>query len=208
MSSDERHIVDTVVLLYFLLVGQEDLLCTLLGSPLRVPLAVYDPEDRALEPAALQRPEFLSEMRQALRHYERAASSGGSPESLARVKRVDSLYDDGRLIAEPMTATERVLSARLQSSEAVDYGLRLPLGPGEAACVAVSHERGWTIVTDDADALQVLDVLYGGRNYPYERIRRLLIRAASQGLVSPDKANEIHAEMRSHGFWDRERLCL
>lgn len=48
MSSDHKHIIDTVVLLYFLLVGEEELLCTLVGTPLQVPLAVYDPEDRDL----------------------------------------------------------------------------------------------------------------------------------------------------------------
>ena len=52
MSSDDKHIIDTVVLLYFLLVGEEELLCTLVGTPLQVPLAVYDPEDRNLPLAA------------------------------------------------------------------------------------------------------------------------------------------------------------
>lgn len=70
MSSDDKHIIDTVVLLYFLLVGEEDLLCTLLGTPLQVPLAVYDPEDRDLPPTAHRRTELLSEMRQAVGHYE------------------------------------------------------------------------------------------------------------------------------------------
>ena len=48
MSSSSNHIIDTVVLLYFLLVNETDLLCALLGRPLQVPLAVYDAEDRGI----------------------------------------------------------------------------------------------------------------------------------------------------------------
>ena len=205
MSSEGKHILDTVVLLYFLLVGAEDLLRVLLGHPLQVPLAVYDPGDRRLPAAALRHSEYLSEMRQALKYYERAASTRGDRKSLSRVQQVDSLYDEGGLITVAMTVEEQLLAAKLQSSEAVDYGLRVPLGPGEAACVAISFERGWTIVTDDNDAFKVLDVLHRGRSYEYERIRRLLARAADEELVTREDANRIHAEMRSCGFWDTAR---
>ncbi len=63
MSSERASIVDTVVLLYFLLVGQDALLRRLLGDPLRVPLAVYDPEERALLPEVLRRSETRPIMR-------------------------------------------------------------------------------------------------------------------------------------------------
>ena len=205
MSSDSRHIIDTVVLLYFLLAEQEELLVALLGHPLQAPLAVYDPEDRTLPPSARLRSELLSEMRQALRHYEGAASTGGDAESLTRVARVDALHDEGSLVAVPMTGEEQLLAARLQSSEAAEYGLRVPLGPGEAACIAISFARGWTIVTDDSDAFKVLDALHGKRVYRYERIRRLLVRAANQGLATREEVNAIHATMRAHGFWDLGR---
>ena len=45
MSSDDLHIVDTVVLLYFLLVERFDLLVELIGDPIQVPFSVYDPEE-------------------------------------------------------------------------------------------------------------------------------------------------------------------
>ena len=205
MSSDDKHIVDTVVLLYFLLVGEEELLCTLLGTPLRVPLAVYDPEDRDLPPTARRRAELLSEMRQVVGHYESSAGLTGDTDSLSRVSRIDSLYDESRLVSVPMTPEEGLLAARLQSADALEYGVRVPLGPGEAACVAISFERGWTIATDDSDALTVLKKLHGSRAFRYERIRKLLIRAAEEGHVPREEANRLHAAMRSHRFWDSGR---
>ena len=48
MSSDGSHVLDTVVLLYFLLADEEELLGELIGWPFRVPFAVYDPEERAM----------------------------------------------------------------------------------------------------------------------------------------------------------------
>lgn len=205
MSSDDTHIVDTVVLLYFLLVGEEDLLCTLIGTPLCVPLAVYDPEDRDLPPTAHRRTELLSEMRQAVGHYESSARLTGDADSLSRVSRIDSLYDKSRLVPVAMTPEERLLAAKLESDDAREYGVRVPLGPGEAACVAISFERDWTIATDDSDALKVLENLHGNRDFRYERIRKLLIRAAEEGHVTHEEANDLHAAMRSHGFWDSGR---
>ena len=202
MSSDDKHIIDTVVLLYFLLVGEEELLCTLVGTPLQVPLAVYDPEDRDLPLTAGKRAELLSEMRQAVGHYESAARLTGDDDSLSRVSRIDSLYDENRLVPVPMNPEERLLAAKLESVDALDHGVRVPLGPGEAACVAISFERDWTIATDDSDALKVLKRLHRGRDFRYERIRKLLTRAAEEGHVTREEANRLHAAMRSHGFWD------
>jgi hypothetical protein len=53
---------------------------------------------------------------------------------------------------------------------------------------------------DDNDALTVLDRRFGQGAYEYERIRKLLIRAAEEQLTSREKANEIHAEMKSVGL--------
>ncbi len=202
VSPDDGHIVDTVVLLYFLLVDKIELLCDLIGRPLQVPVAVYDPEDRTSSTGTLPRPELLSEMRRSVRHYELLTASGGDTVSLRRVAQIDSLYDDAVLKTISMSSQEQGLAAQLQSTGAGNFGLRIPLGPGEAACIAISLHRGWTIVTDDTDAFRVLDRFHGGSDYPFERIRKLLIRAAGEHLISALEANRIHAEMRTRGFWD------
>lgn len=204
MSSDRAHILDTVVLLYFLLVSEQELLLNLLGSPLQVPLAVYDPSDRSSSSHMLHRTDLLSEMRQSVLHYEASVRSGAAhQESLDRVLQVDKLYDEKRLTTVKMTHKEAHHAARLQSrADVLRYGLKVPLGAGEAACVAITWERSWTIATDDNAAFTVLDHLHRGRTYSYERIRRLLIRAASDEWISKERANSIHGEMRSVGFWD------
>jgi hypothetical protein len=58
------------------------------------------------------------------------------------------------------------------------------------------------LVTDDTDALRSLEHHKWG--HPFERIRRLLIRAAESKICTRERANEIHREMRHLGFWDRE----
>lgn len=205
MSSPEPScICDTVVVLYFLLVEEEVLLRDLIGDPIRVPLTVYDPDERSLPEDALRHSELLSEMRQAVRHYETAVRIGGAdPELLDRVARIDEMFDEGALEPVDLEESEIFLAARLQSrDEVAEFGLRFPLGPGEASCVAIAWERHWTIATDDDAALSVLDHLHAGRTYPYERIRKLLIRAADEKRITRKKANEVHQAMRDLGFWD------
>ena len=192
-------------LLYFLLVEQDALLRELLPNPIAVPLTVYDPDDRALPQEALRHSDLLSEMHQSEKHYEAGARANGEPPILfERVQRVHGLFDAGHLHVVEMTNEERDVSADLQSrAGARVYGLRAPLGPGEAACVAIAWKRSWTIVTDDDAALVVLDRLHGGkRNYPYERIRKLLIRAGESRRITKKAANTLHQQMRDLGFWD------
>ena len=202
MSSDGSHVLDTVVLLYFLLADEEELLGELIGWPFRVPFAVYDPEDRAIPLESSSQPDLLSEMRQIVRYYDNIAESNGDTESLRRVSGVDRLHDERRLVAEAMDPLEQRLADQLQGPSASQFGLQAPLGPGEAACVAIAHRRDWTLATDDSDALKVLSGLSGDKPYRYERIRKLLVRAADERTITRDQANRIHAEMKAHGFWD------
>ena len=197
-------IIDTVVLLYFMLTRREQLLLRLLGRPLQVPLVVYDPEEEGLPTPALQRAELLSEMRQAIRHYEtRARTSAADRDRFNRLRNIDDLHREGLLETVSLQDDERLLAADLQSREAVArFTVRTPLGAGEASCVAIAFRRGWTIATDDNDALTVLSELHGGEDFAYHRIRSLLIRAGDEGLVTRDEANRIHQDMRAEGFWD------
>ena len=70
------------------------------------------------------------------------------------------------------------------------FGLRFPLDAGEAACLALALHRDWVLATDDGDALTVLHQIRP--NHPYERIRRLLRRAVTEGRLAEDDANRVH----------------
>ncbi len=205
MSSERNHIVDTVVLLYFLLTEQEDLLGNLIGWPLRVPFAVYDPDDWTGSLGSKPRPELSSEMRQAEEHYGNVALETGDTGAAFNVNKVHRLHAEGLVVVEAMDHGEQRLADELQGDRAMQLGLRTSLGAGEAACIAIASKREWTIVTDDNDALKAFSALYGDRDYSYERIRKLLIRAAVENLVSEDEANRIHDSMVSYGFWDSQR---
>ena len=206
MSSPEHdNVTDTVVLLYFLLVGEAELLVELLDGAIQVPRAVYDPEDRDLPIEALRHSDLLSEMRQSARHYEVAARTGHAPGlHLDRVLAVDRLYDTGLVRVVDMTPEELTEAAGLQSrSVTKHHPIRAPLGAGEAACVAIASRRGWSILTDDDAALAVMRSIYGKDEFEYERIRKLLMRAGQERLITKRRANDIHAEMRGLGFWDK-----
>jgi hypothetical protein len=109
--------VDTVVLLYFLLVEESHLLLALVGEPLWVPPSVYDPSEQNLPHEALRRPELLSEIRQAIRHYEVEEQRHADPRGPAQRLRVaDTLHAEGRLKVFELDARELLL---LRSSRVV-----------------------------------------------------------------------------------------
>lgn len=199
--------MDTVVLMYFLLVGREELLFSLIGEPIGLPLAVYDPSENPLLDDPRRRSDLLSEMHQAIRHY--AIGSRGDPsskESLDRLCRIQDIYNTKRIQCVVLSPDEANLAAYLQSHDCLtEFGLKFPLGPGEASCVAIAWLRGVCVATDDNDALHVLEQLHDHREFPHERIRRLLVRAATSALITRGDANLIHEEMRRHGFWDTGR---
>lgn len=205
-------VVDTVVLHYFLAVDRAQLLLELLDPPVGVPRIVFDPEDDQGIDAV------VSELRQNIRYEERLANEAGpddrddlipelrearaSAEANAqRLRKIGDIVAGGRLEILELTDDERDLSDRLTARKPdPSLGLLVALDDGEAACVAIAVERGWTLATDDGDALRVLDRI--APDYPYERIRRLLVRAVTDGLVTEAEANEIHREMTRAGFWD------
>lgn len=210
MSFEGEHITDTSVLMYFLLADAFELLLKLLGSPIQVPIDVYDPEDAQTENAwqrrrGKQRENIFSEVRRGIMHYDIKAAKGGSDEDLMRLRQVDTKYSEGRILPIRMRSEERNLAAALMSVKgAKKYGINSVLGAGEAACVAIAHHRKWVIATDDNGAFRVMDFLHDGRTYRYERIRKLLKRAADEGLIMKSEANRIHRVMTIKSFWDKE----
>lgn len=217
--SPASAVLDTVVLRYFLLVDRTELLLNLVGSPLGVPRVVYDPDEGPLPPGVPRAvsdrddgpipPDAMSEMTRAIYDQRRRAEDLLQPDdvraaaskAMQRLHAIHSLNGIGHIEVLDMTTDELSLFASLTSPRgAAAADLLFPLAAGEAATIAISIRRGLTCATDDSDGLHALEVLAPG--HPYERIRKLLRRAADEGLVTPALANEIHTDMRKSGFWD------
>ena len=196
---DESPLVlDTVVLLYFTLVDRLELLVDLAPKGLVTTAIVFDPDAGT-----------LCEIGRARHFYEKMSidprasldKQQKSQLAIARFDGVSSLYDEGRLTVVELTDSEVDLFSMLATRRTAQAaGIQREIDPGEASCLAVAIERSWILATDDTDALRVLEVIASGHRY--ERIRKLLIRAAKNGHISRITANEIHAEMRKWGFWD------
>lgn len=196
-------VVDTVVAHYFLLAERFGLLMELLPDPVLIPRLVFDPDET--DPT----PETASELRRSVFHEHRAAVQAADEEernqALLNARNLSAIggYIEGGLcqIAD-LTDEELQLYARLVSrAPSAEFSLVIGLGAGEAAAVAMAVARGPVLVTDDSAALRVLESLAAG--HPYERVRKLLIRAADEERISREEANRIHRQMREHGFWDR-----
>ncbi|MBK5222015.1 MAG: hypothetical protein JJE52_03885 [Acidimicrobiia bacterium] len=199
-------VVDTVVLRYFLMADEVDLLLRVVGSPIAVPTIVFDPEEppEAGDAAKSEIALSIAYQRQASRDPARDRESRGESERAAeRLARTADLHAVGDLVVLDLTETELELLGRATSPTGCrTFGLRFPLHAGEAACLALAVERNLVLATDDQDALRALDAHAPG--HPYQRIRRLLIDAGEQKLCTKSHANRIHGEMRRLGFWDRE----
>lgn len=199
-------VVDTVVLRYFLLVDETDLLVKLCGSPLGVPRIVYDPEEPDQTPDAARSEITLSISYQQRASRDRARQAdvrADAARNARRLQAVADLHRSGAIATIDLSEEEFDLFGRLTSPTACkEFDLRVPLGAGEAACIAAAIQRGCVLATDDTDALRALNRHMPG--HPYERIRRLLRRAGESGLYTRDGANEIHREMCRLGFWDHK----
>ena len=203
--TDSRCVVDTVVLRYFLLARRFDLLEQLVRSPFGVPRIVFDPEEETgLNELA------MSEMTRSIAHQAQVSNdvNRSEPERAQARDRAEYLsrirghYESGAFEVLDLRDEERSVVAKLTNVDDArrELGLLFALDPGEAACVSIALNRGLVIATDDTDALRVIEQLHPG--HPYERIRKLLKRAAREGLANESKANLIHESMQSHGFWD------
>lgn len=205
-SESPSCVVDTVVLRYFLLVDEVDLLLELLGAPLGTPRIVYDNEETedVADDARSEVARSIVYQRKARADPARDKSARDEAEqNAARLGRIGDLHVAGRLAILDLTAPELNVVGRLTSPTGCkEFGLRFALDPGEAACLAIAVERDLVLVTDDGDALRAL--ASHAPKHPYQRIRRLLIDAGDRGLCTKERANAIHRDMRRLGFWDRE----
>jgi predicted nucleic acid-binding protein len=195
-------IADTVVLRYFLLVDQFDLLLRVLGKPLMVSRVVYDPEDGGEEPSLSEVVRSIHVQRQRAADNRRSEDERKRADLFAvRLAALRGHVLSGTVSVVDMSELELELFGRLGSaSHTPEFGLTFPLDDGEAATLAISIERNWVFASDDGDALKAMRHLR--RRHPYQRIRKILIEAVDSGVISRAEANTIHAEMRESGFWD------
>ncbi len=202
-SPTPKAIVDTVVLRYFLFVDRAQLLLDLLGAPIGVPRPVFDPDEGAVPEEAMSevpRSIVFQQRRSADPRRSQDARNDAALKA-ARLTKISDLHAAGSVLVIDMTEDERLLFGRLMDREgAAEFGLRIPLGMGEAACVAIAVGRQWLLSTDDTDALRALAQLKSAAEKM--RIRALLREAATLSIVTPEEANGIHGDMRRMGFWD------
>jgi predicted nucleic acid-binding protein len=201
-------VCDTVVVNYFLAIGRFDLLADVLGGVVRVPTAVFDPEeDPNLSDSA------LSELRRGARLHERRAQDVKLPRTLRdksasmlpHFLKLDEYCVGGSLVAIPLAAAELNRYAQIRDRRYVrQFGVKAELGRGEAAMLAVASARSWRYATDDDDAIKVGSALMPDVK-PW-RIRGLLRECVAQRLCSSDEAQQAHREMVAYGFWDRDEL--
>lgn len=172
-SESPDAVVDTVVLRYFLLVDEIDLLLKLVGSPLAVPRIVYDPDEAEETPE-----DARSEITRSISYQRRAGDDPARGDSsrldaaanAARLEEVVRIHAEGAIVVLDLEDHELDLVGRLTSpTSCKEFGLRFPLDPGESACLAIAVHRDVILVTDDSDALRALEHERPG--HPYERIR-------------------------------------
>lgn len=202
-SEFPSSVVDTVVLRYFLLADRVDVLVTLLGAPLGVPRIVFDPDEGDVPDAA--RSEIMKSVsyqrRVALDPARDISQQHDASRKAAQLAQVATMHEVDDLIVLDMTDTELKIASQLVSpSGCKAFGLKFPLDAGEAACIAIGTTRDLVVVTDDADGLRALRSI--APKHPYERIRKLLVRAAATHIISEVEANQIHTDMQRLGFWD------
>src|SRR5262249_30977586 len=115
-----------------------------------------------------------------------------------RLPAITELHRTGRIaVLDLMPAELKIFANATSPRQCSKYGLLFPLDPGEAACLAIALNRDLTFATDDGDALR-----HANPSHPYQRIRKLLIQAGERGMISRARANAIHNEMTTLGFWD------
>lgn len=203
--SEGLSVADTVVVNYFLAVGAFELLRQLLGGAVRVPRAVYDPDepDEVADEAAseLRRGLRLHRKRSTDRHTARELRER-SARALPHFEALPELSSRGGLRAIDLAGDELTTYARLRDARFVSrFSLVAGLGRGEAAALAIAVNRQYDLATNDQDAIKVATGL--APNIGIHRIRSLLTRAADVGLVTKDEARELDAAMVRAGFWDR-----
>jgi hypothetical protein len=175
-----------------------------LSAPIAVSRVVFDPDEG--DPPE----EASSEIRRSILVQTKTSHDRNitdddralAAEKARCLRQAYEIHERSEITVIDLSESALALFARLTSPDHVeDYVLRFPLNVGEAASLAIAVTEELVLATDDSDALTALHAIRP--SHPYERIRRLLHRAAKEGRLSESEANDLHARMRELGFRDR-----
>jgi predicted nucleic acid-binding protein len=191
VSQHELVICNTSPVRYFALVGQFDLLVRLLDGQARVPRQVLDPEE---DPDGIE--SLISEVARSERYWAKRSTDPESMENWSRLRALRSRTD---ITVVDLEGEELPVFAELVGpSYPRTVGLVGALGPGEAAVIAVSENRGWTAALDDALARDV--IAHRSPGVSVTTTRGLLRRGVAQQLLDSAEAQLIYDDMLGTGY--------
>jgi predicted nucleic acid-binding protein len=153
---------------------------------------VYDDEDDVDMPGVL-----VSELGASERYYRR--QSAYDPEATDQWSRLRALRQRKDIEILDLAEDEEATYAELRSRTlARRYGLAVPLGPGEAAVIAIACHRRMRAALDEHAGRYVLTDRSPGHDVVTTRD---LVRAATAiELISSPKAEIIYADMLAMGY--------
>jgi predicted nucleic acid-binding protein len=180
---------DTTPIRYFTVVGQIDLLVAVAGGIVLVPREVLDLDEAEEDPADL-----ISEIGKSERYFARRSVD---PDAMAKWSRLRSLRVRQDLVVVDMDDEELETYAELRSLAFAKAEGIAPLGPGEAAVIAIAERRNVRVAMDDGPGRRVL-----AQRAPLVAIQttRDLLRMAASGelhLIESPEAMIIYADMKA-----------
>src|SRR5262245_23402270 len=134
---------------------------------------------------------LVSEIAQSERYWAKRSVDPEATQNWDRLRRLRS-RNDIRVVDledDELGAFSEMIGPRYAKS----IGLAGALGPGEAAVIAISENRGWTAAMDDALARKVL--LQRSPGTGVFTTRELLRRAVAQELLDTAEAQLIYDDM-------------
>lgn len=188
----EPAVCDATPMRYFALVGQFDLLAGTLGSTVRVPRQVFDPDDAVDTVGAL-----VSEIGNSERHFR--SRSRRDPEGTEKWSRLRQLRQRTDIEVLDLSEAEDKAYTELRSlAFSRTHGLGAPLGTGEAAVIAIAEHRGYRAVIDDGAARRVLKERSPG--HEVMTTREVLRVAATQRVIDSLEARLVYDDMLAEGY--------
>jgi predicted nucleic acid-binding protein len=194
----EPTVCDTTALRYFAIVGQFDLLARVLGGRVSTPRQVFDDEDDVDTPRAL-----VSELG-ASERYHRLRSVRGT-EATDKWSRLRALRQRNDIEILDLTDDEESTYVELTSADlARSYGLAGPLGPGEAAVIAIADHRRWRAAIDEYAGRSILNDRSPGHSVV--TTRDLVRIAATEGFITSPEAEIVYTDMLADGYHGPQTL--